>query len=158
MSSSPRTPFAGRISTLESFKHSLDCRAFDSKGLEDERFHDIHYPIVTVRRIHGRDGSRRARLTGDIIKQHFCQTPIVGSLILLTENFLRDKFVSLHVVQHSNAIHLFVLLLKSASIKRIAQSLETSRLPNIFSDMTERPFGHCSNAMPFFRESKTCNA
>jgi hypothetical protein len=68
----------------------------------------MHIPIVTVRRVYGRDDSRSARLVGNIIKQHFCQTPIVSSAILLAENFLWDKFISSRIVQHPNVVHLFV--------------------------------------------------
>ncbi len=93
---------------LNRFKYSGDCRAFNSKGLEDERCHGVRNPIVTVRRIHGHDGSRSAHLAGNIVKQRFRQTPIVGSAILLAENFLRDKFISSRVVQHPNAVYLFV--------------------------------------------------
>jgi hypothetical protein len=65
-------------------------------------------PIVTIRRVHGRDGSRIAHLAGDIVKQRFCQTPIIGSAILLAEKILRDKFISSRVVQHPNAVYLFI--------------------------------------------------
>jgi len=68
----------------------------------------MRYPIVTVSRIYGSDSSRSARLAGDIIKQRFRQTTIVGSAILLAENFLRDEFISSRIVQHPNAVYLFV--------------------------------------------------
>jgi hypothetical protein len=100
---------------------------------KDWKMRDAMVCIVTVRHVHGGDGSWSARLAGDIVKQRFHQTPIVGSAILLTENFLRDKFILSCVVQHPNAVHLFLFIpLKSAFIKRIARSLETSHTPNIF--------------------------
>ncbi len=103
-------------------KNFGDCRAFDSKGLEDKRCHGVRYPIVTVSRVYRSDSGRSARLAGDIIKQCFCQTTIIGSAILLAENFLRDEFISLRIVQnflwdefipprivhHPNAVYLFV--------------------------------------------------
>jgi hypothetical protein len=65
-------------------------------------------PIVTVRRVYGSDSSRSARLVGNIIKQHFRQTTITGSAILLAENFLQDEFISSHIVQHPDTVYIFV--------------------------------------------------
>jgi len=93
---------------LNRFQHSGDCRVFDSRGLEDKGRHGMRNPIVTVRRVYGSDSSRSARLAGDIIKQRFRQTTIVGSVILLAENFLRDEFISSRIVQHPNVVYLFV--------------------------------------------------
>ena len=93
---------------LNCFKHSGDCRAFHSKGLEDERCHGVRNPIITVRRVHGRDGGRSARLASNIVKQRFRQTTIVGSAILLAKNFLRDEFIPSCIVHHPNAVYLFV--------------------------------------------------
>ena len=90
------------------FQHGGDCHAFDSKGLEDERCHGVRNPIVTVRRVYGSDSSRSARLAGDIIKQRFRQTTIVGSAVLLAENFLRDEFISSCIIQQPNAVYLFL--------------------------------------------------
>jgi hypothetical protein len=75
MSSGPHIPFAGRIHLLDPFKHGRDGHAFNPKGLEDKGCHSVHYPIVTVRCVHGCDGSQGARLTGDIVKQPFLQDP-----------------------------------------------------------------------------------
>jgi hypothetical protein len=66
--------------------------------LEDKRCHGVRNPIVTVRRVYGSDSSRSARLAGDIIKQHFRQTTIVSSAVLLAENFLRDEFISSSII------------------------------------------------------------
>jgi len=78
-----------------------DCRAFDSKGL-------VRNPIVTVRRIYGSNSSRSAHLAGNIVKQRFRQTPIVGSAILLAKNFLWDEFIPSCIVHHPDAVYLFV--------------------------------------------------
>ena len=84
------------------------CHTFDSKGLEDKRRHGMCNLIVTVRRVYGSDSSRSARLAGNIIKQRFRQNTIIGSAILLAENFLRDEFKWSCIVQHPNAVYLFV--------------------------------------------------
>jgi len=111
----------------------------------------MHNPIVTVRHVDGSDSSRGARLAGDIIKQRFCQTTIVGSAFCSLKISFRMSLYRRALSSIRTPYTSLFIALKSASIKRIARSLETSRTPNIFSNITERPFNHRSNTMPFFR-------
>ena len=143
---------------MNSFQHGGDCRAFNSKGLENERCYGVHNPIVAVRCVNGSDGGRSSCLAGKIIKQRFAKPPSSAvrfcslkissgiSLYRRALSIIRRPYFSLFVA------------LKSASIRRIARSFETSLTPNIFSSITDRPFDHRSNAMPFFRASETRNA